>query len=472
MAWLTKLGPSIMQLQSASLLKILLQFPDVTSDSTFLLAVSGGIDSMVMLDLYAHLRRTQNIQFQVAHIDHTIREESATDAEFVMKHCRALNVDCTVEEVDVPAEMQASGESLEMCARRLRYEALESIATDQNLDFICTAHNANDEAETVLMRILSGTGVTGLQGIRHKRDKIIRPLLRYTREQIEAHASRFDVPYRPDKTNDDLSILRNRIRHSLLPLLEEQYNPSVVDALNRLSTAQTEVQELLDDRALRAKSDVVIRQSTQEIMLDIQGLRTYFTAIQKVIIFNCLHELGVGLIQPNFEQTEQLLSMIQSAESGIEMLLPGNIRAVVDRNYLYFTPVNYREKFAEPFQSDAIQILGKYRIVAEMLNNVTGEVLADSNEMIAYFDASALSHRDLIWRNWNSGDLLRLSGGRTKKLSDIWIDQKVPVWDKYLIPLLAAGSEILWVPGYKRSGVGWVTEETDEIYKLTAKRVA
>ena len=386
MARLTKLGPSVMQLHSASLLKVLFQFPDFTSDSTFLLAVSGGIDSMVMLDLFAHLSQKQNIQFQVAHIEHGIRDESSTDARFVMNYCHELDIDCTVEAVDVSAEMDISGESLEMCARRLRYEVLESIAAIQNLDLICTAHNANDEAETILMRILSGTGITGLQGIRHMRGTIIRPLLRFTREQIEAHATRFDVPYREDATNADLSILRNRIRHSLLPLLEEEYNQSVVDALNRLSVAQTEVQELLDHAALQAKSDVVIRQSTQEIMLDIHGLRTYFTAIQKAIIFNCLYELETDEIQLNFEQTEQLTSMIQSAESGIEMLLPGNIRAVVDRNYLYFTTVNFRKQFAEPFQNDAIQFLGRYRIAAETLSDLTGEVLADSNEMIAYFE--------------------------------------------------------------------------------------
>ncbi len=461
-----------MQLRASSLYPAVLNIPGVSPESRFLLAVSGGIDSMVMLDLFLHLRKTRNIEFSVSHIDHGIRDTSGKDAEFVKKFCRKNNVICTVQAIDVPGVTADSSESLEMTARRLRYEALQLVASDQDADVICTAHHANDQAETILIRLFSGTGLYGLQGIRKKRANIIRPLLAYTREQIEHYAQEYQVPFRDDPTNLSHEITRNRIRHHLLPMLEQEYNPAIVQALNRFSTIQSEAQAFIHQQALEAKSAVLILQSDTEIMLDIQGVRVYFTAIQKALITQCFFELGLAESPLNFDQYEQITTLINSAGSGAELILHSDAYVVVDRNFLYFTTKNFREIFVEIFHENGNYKKNRYTISAEMLvaDEVSREKLIKADELTAYFDADFLLQQQIYWRNWRDGDVLQLANGKMKKVSDIWIDLKVPLWEKYLTPLLATDSEVLWIPGYKRSGKGWVSQHTTQIYKLTAER--
>ncbi len=166
---------------------------------------------------------------------------------------------------------------------------------------------------------------------------------------------------------------------------------------------------------------------------------------------------------------EQLIRTIQDGEPGSLFAFGKEGQVLIDRTQVLISRDDVQWKFREQLQPDTAVSLGKFLITAELLSNVTGLDFQCSNEMIAYFDWDALGRQDLQWRTWEQGDIMKLAGGQTKKMSDIWVDNKVPLWEKYRTPLLATRSEILWAPGVKRSGRSWITDGTQKILKLTAK---
>jgi len=434
-----------------------------------MLACSGGIDSMVMLSLFLKAYADKKNALVVGHVNHHLRAEAGSDQEFLTKFCESHNVRWIVEHVDVDNRCQQTGESEEMAARHLRYEALEKMRQSFAASWICTAHTKSDQAETVLMRILSGSGMYGLQGIRAQNGKVVRPLLDFSRDAIQQYAEENNIPFREDASNDDVTIRRNWIRHELLPQIEKAYNPAVVEALDRFSHIQTEYAEYMAEAGDKAFTEALLDRREQEIILDISIFRNYFTAIQKSVIFKCLSDLGFSLQTLNFPQMEQLIRTIQDGEPGSLFTFGKKGHVLIDRSKIFLSGDGVEWTFREPFHPDTEISLGKYRITTELRSDVTGLDYRSSNEMVAFFNWDDLDMKDLFWRTWEQGDTMKLHGGHTKKMSDIWIDNKIPVWEKSRIPLLASGSKILWAPGIKRSGTSWITKETRKILKLTAK---
>lgn len=433
-----------------------------------LLACSGGMDSTMMLHLFHRVAFEAGIEVTVGHINHQLRKAADQDEQFVRTKCESLGVECMVERVDVRAACAKTGESQEMAARRLRYSALEQMRRQAGARYICTAHTKSDQAETVLMRVLEGTGVTGLQGIRRRRGNIIRPLLGFTRNEIRDYAETHQFAYRDDSTNQDLSIRRNWIRHRLIPQITREVNPSLEETLTRVAAVQSEMEDMLSSVAEDAMGTVLIDQTEQKIILDILRLQNYFTPVQKTIIFKCLSELGLRQHSLNFPQMQQLITILTGASSGTSMMLPGGITVLKDRTCVLLTTGGIEQQFQESFQTEGTTRVGGYLITAQRKEVLSESSYDSSQEMEAFFDGETLEEMKPVWRSWRHGDVIRLPHGGTKKLSDVWIDHKVPIWEKYSRPLLAAGQEVLWVPGLKRSGIGWLTTQSQTMIHLIA----
>ena len=207
--------------------------------ATYALAVSGGVDSMVMLHKFASTLPRPN--FFVVTVNHNIRAEAQADCDFVRDYCKTLNTECRIINIDVPAYSVAHKLSEETAARILRYNAFNDLACD----YVCLAHHLNDNAETVLMHILRGSGARGATGIRVQNGKYVRPLLDMTRQQIEQYATEHNVPYVHDKTNDETKYTRNFIRKNILPKLKEVF-PAVEQNIVRFAENIAQDNDFLD----------------------------------------------------------------------------------------------------------------------------------------------------------------------------------------------------------------------------------
>jgi tRNA(Ile)-lysidine synthase len=222
--------------------------PSAWADVTVLVAVSGGTDSVALLRAMAALKTGGEGRLCVAHLNHQLRSDAGEDERFVADLCARLNLPCEVGRADV--ERLASGDGVEAAARAARYCFLEEVAGRFGARFVATAHTADDQAETVLHRILRGTGIRGLSGMGRTRPLghavLIRPLLEIRRLELTAYLDAIGQPFRHDKSNADTSFTRNRIRHELLPRLQKHFNPEVIDALLRLGSLAGEVQAVID----------------------------------------------------------------------------------------------------------------------------------------------------------------------------------------------------------------------------------
>lgn len=223
--------------------------PAAWADVTVLLAVSGGTDSVALLRSMAALKTSGAGQLCVAHLNHRLRPDADADERFVRDLCARLNLPCEIGHADVGR--QSAGDGIEAAARVARYRFLEEVAGRFGARFVATAHTADDQAETVLHRILRGTGIRGLSGMRRTRPlghaTLIRPLLQIRRSELTAYLDALGQPFRHDKSNTDTCFTRNRIRHELLPRLQKHFNPEVVEALLRLGSLAGEVQAVIDD---------------------------------------------------------------------------------------------------------------------------------------------------------------------------------------------------------------------------------
>ena len=313
--------------------------------SRVVVGVSGGVDSMVLWDILHRLRTSLHLTLIAAHLDHGLRPESAEDARWVRDAIIRQGLPVVVKRRQVSVHCERAGWSLEDGARRIRYHVLNEIAVQASATHIALAHTADDQAETVLMRLLRGTGLQGLRAIPLKRrvDEtqlaspwIVRPLLQTERSAIAAYARTAGVPFREDATNQDRRFLRNRIRHELLPLLEQAYNPRMKSALRQLAALSEDDHACLERFAARQWRRVVKRRgrtAQTALGLSISRFRQQPVALQRRLLRRALTQLAAqacptsavlgGLEFRHWLEAERLFD---DQPSGTVLDLPGGIQ--------------------------------------------------------------------------------------------------------------------------------------------------
>jgi tRNA(Ile)-lysidine synthase len=348
-----------------------------------LLAVSGGLDSVTLLDL---LHET-GLEFTVAHLDHSIRPESNADARFVQDLCSSLNLPCELERVNVPEVAAKRGWGLEETARKLRYDFLARAAKRSGSSAILTAHTRDDNAETVLMQLLRGTVRT--TGIPARRERILRPLLGISRAELHAHALERGLHWREDASNTDTRFTRNWVRHEVLPLLETR-NPNVRTKLAEHAELMRDEDLLFEDWSARVP--------------DWADWRFEPVVMQRRLIRRALETAS---IVPDLEHIESIRQALDAGKV-MRVSLPQDKTAVV--------------------QAGRLRIFGP-------------------NPQVATVEWPAFDFSGFPWaklRTRAPGDRIRLPGG-TRKLSDVLIDRQIPREERDQVAVVAQNSEVLWI---------------------------
>ncbi len=312
--------------------------PEAWQDVTVLLAVSGGADSVAMLRAMRALKTAGPGRLLVAHFNHQLRgAESAADENFVAALCRDLDLPCETGRGHVAALAGREGDGLEAAARQARYHFLQIIAERQGARYVVTAHTADDQAETILHRVIRGTGLAGLAGMPRARRlgkaaTLIRPFLEFRREEMIAYLDTLGQPYRDDASNADTQFTRNRIRGELLPHLAASYNPGAREAILRLGTLAGEAQAILERLAGDLRAQCVRQEADGSLAIDARRLAVEPRYLVREVLIAAWNERNWPLQSMGLAQWELLADMTTRAAAGRSSwkeILPGSVAAEI-----------------------------------------------------------------------------------------------------------------------------------------------
>ena len=421
-------------------------------------ACSGGPDSLALASVLLSFREKWRLSLRIAHFEHGIRgEASLADAEFVRAFAEAKGLPFDVVHEDIPACAKHARLSLETAARERRYEFLETAARKMgNGALIATGHHAGDQAETVLMHLLRGSGIDGIAGMRPRAGNRIRPLLFLTREEILAYLEAKGLTPRWDETNLLPDAARNRIRLEVLPSLRS-YSPTAEAALCRFAETGAEVAEFLRD-SVNEVWDKAVTEEEGVFFLRKEIYRARSAALRKAILRRLAEEAGLRQ-SLEFSHYEALDGLCLFGETGKRLTLPDHCIAecrhgVVALRRAPETPVAWDETELSLTGWTRIEAIG-LTVYASTWSE--GAALPDAST--AWIDVDALK-LPLSIRRRRDGDAFRLEGNGRQKVKSLLIDRKVPRALRDRVPVFTAGGEIFWVGGLRRAAVALVTKET------------
>ena len=435
-------------------------------------AVSGGVDSVVLLHALHGFCERWGMKLGAAHLDHGLRgEEGREDAAFVLDFAASLDLPCIAEQADVAAYCRKARCSIEQGAREVRYGFLRRVLADQQADSVATGHTADDQAETVLMRLLRGSGSSGLSAIRPVRDDwIIRPLLDVTAAEIAAYARNHGLSFRVDRTNAAQDVLRNRIRHHLVPLLQREYNPRIVQGLGRLANVARGEAAYLDGVASAFLADHSRLADGKVLHLDLDAWPSAAPAVQRVLIRHIVCAVGGNEERLNYDQVEDARAWIDRGAIGRIHELSGGIRMECRRSEL----VACRGSFT-PFRLD-FEVPGRVEVPDTNLSIRIEEGSATdapaATPRRAVFDADAVPRRWTV-RSREPGDRMSPCGlAGHKSLKKLFNEWDVPRLLRNRVPVVTDGSRVLWVAGHRQSNEGMVSGKTRRVMvaELTGRR--
>ena len=263
----------------------------IQAKDKIVLGVSGGPDSISMLDILRQIREEFDFEIVVAHINHMIRKEAIQDEEYVKKYCEKNNIKCFVKRIDVIDIANNKKIGTEEAGRLVRYDFLDEVLKQTGSNKIAIAHNKNDKIETIIMHLLRGSGLSGLKGIEPIRGNVIRPLIECERKEIEKYCDKNKLEPRIDKTNFENDYTRNKIRNIVIPYIEKELNPNVIETIDRLSEVVKKEDRYLEKVALDVYDKILIKQEPGQIMLELKGFNEQDEVIKSRIILYTVKKL-------------------------------------------------------------------------------------------------------------------------------------------------------------------------------------
>lgn len=466
---------------------------------TVVVGVSGGPDSLCLLHLLVRLSDEYKLRLHVAHLHHGARgEEADADAAFVADLARRWGLPATVAKKDVPAIARSRRLAFEEAARRVRYAFLAHVAGEVGASKVAVGHNADDQAETVLMHLLRGAGPAGLRGMLPATPlsdyrllpeirelplppalpTLIRPLLDVPRADIEAYCEEHGLQPRFDRSNLDTTFFRNRLRHELLPLLET-YNPNIRQRLchtAQVIAADYALLEEIRDRAWRA---VVREESEQAIRFDRAAWQAQPLSLRRALIRQAAYRLRPTLRDVDFVHVESALQVAQEGSTGAQATLPGGLMLTVGYDDLLVAEAGYHPPPAGPTlpTGTTLEVAlpgatrlpeGEWVLEGELLERWgMREVQGNVDRWTAYLDADRLEG-PLMLRTRRPGDRFRPQGmgGHAPRLTDWMINAKVPRTWRDRLPLLVAAGDIVWVCGWRVAETAVVGPETRRVARF------
>ncbi|MBP1967235.1 tRNA lysidine(34) synthetase TilS [Paenibacillus aceris] len=439
-------------------------------------AVSGGPDSVALLHVLFTLAESFSWKLVVAHVNHQFRgAESDAEASFVMELAKSLGLPCEIGVIDVPAYIEETSLNGQAAAREKRYDFLHQVAADYRAQRIAFAHHADDQAETVLMRILRGTGPSGLVGMperrREKKMELIRPFLRIYKSDIVNYCFQHEIRYCKDSSNELRKYFRNQIRLDVMPMLK-QYNEQLPESLNRL----TDMMRAEDDYMAEETEQVLRRIATFRGAVcrlqrsDFTGLHV---ALQRRLIKLILNCLCLGMDRLEFNRIESVRELILQDQVSNQVLQVHDalyiVREYEDIQFQTFAPTPKPYTYEIGLDTDGLnlpEIEAKLYISRMPVSSIeTADLLSSATDVFLDLDQLQMP---LAIRSRRSGDRLEPHGlNGSKKVKDMFIDAKMPLSRRDVIPLLVdASGQILWVAGFRRSKHALVGPDTERVLHL------
>ncbi|MNI15189.1 tRNA(Ile)-lysidine synthase [compost metagenome] len=455
-----------------------------TPGDCIVVAVSGGPDSVALLHILNEISRDSEFGLRLvcAHVNHGIRgQESDQEAEFVRNLAEKLGIPFELGFFDIPSYMKETGKGQGLAAREKRYEFLHHVAANYSAASIALAHHANDQAETVMMRILRGSGPTGLAGMKVRRkDKkveLIRPLLRIYKDELVLACDTLGIPYVIDSSNLLSKYARNAVRLDVLPFLG-QYNEQLTDSLNRLAEVIGEEDEYMQREAETAYAKLVFTQNGAEAFR-IAPFITLHAALQRRLIKLILNYLPLGTDEGDFVKIEAIRKgATQDSPTTWSIDLGGGLRCLREYDTIRFVPAQAESQI--PHYTYVVE-----QFPAEVFIKDTGRTLRftrlDANPGLlksedrsndeAVFDADGL-YFPLTVRSRLPGDIMKVMGlNGSKKVKDIFIDEKIPPSLRAAIPIVTdANGQIIWIPGVRRSAIATVSPHTSSVVVMALQK--
>jgi tRNA(Ile)-lysidine synthase len=434
--------------------------------------VSGGPDSIMLCHVLHRLRQRYDLTLTVAHLNHGVRgAEAARDARFVERFARGLGLPCVVKEQDVPAYCRQRSRSFQEGAREVRYRFLEEVRSKFRAGKIALGHNADDQAETVMLWLLRGAGLRGLGGMPPVRNGvIIRPLIETTREEIETYLRAKGLASVTDSSNRKGDYLRNRLRHEIFPLLKKHYNPQLVKSLVNASSIIRMENQYLDTIAHHKLKVMVASQNETAAVIDC----TRFVGLPLVLQLRCLRTILEGLkgdlMRIGAAHLYDLAAIMTTNEPHKTLKLPEGIHAEKSYRFLTLTtkPAGITPAFSYQFAS-----LPERVVIPEIGGQITftlvpgyrGEAL-EKKPSVACLDAGK-ALPPLTIRTVRPGDTFQPLGMKgAKKLQDFFTDEKVPRPERKRVPLVLFGDEVAWVGGMRINHRLRVTGKTRTVLRM------
>ena len=422
-------------------------------------AVSGDRDSMALLNFLNELAKEQNFECVAITVDHGLRENSASDAKFVVNYCNKNNIKVYSYKVEAAKLSAEKGLSIEAAARECRYRIFKALLNKKVVNKIALGHHLQDQAETILLNIFRGSGITGASGMDYIRDEVyIRPLLKTDRTEIMAYINSFDIPYIDDETNGDSDFNRNYIRNMIMPLLRNRWGNVYQAICNFGELCKVDdnyINSTINDDGIIYESDGVVRIPVN-----------YFS--YPVSVTNRILRKAFKGIKINSDIERKHLRIINQlaieAENGAKITLPNHVSVIKEYNYVTITNRNFKP---EPKTWDLVR--GKIDIPNFGVLDCQITRKLELGEYSHLVDYNAIP-KNAVWRYRKDGDVFTKFGGGTKSLSDFLIDEKIPARLRTFIPVLASGNEILVVAGVEISDKVKITKQTKTAWGINAVR--
>jgi len=441
-----------------------------------IVAVSGGPDSVCLLRVLQVLSNNLDLTLHAAHLDHRFRGEgSAADARFVEGLAKKLGIAATIEGRDVPAYCAERGLSAQAGAREVRYAFLNRVALSVGARKIALGHTASDQAETLLMRLVRGAGISGLSAVPPVRENIIRPLIGTTRSEVLAYLKKLGQDFVTDPSNEKPLYTRNRVRHEVLPVLE-RFNPRITETL------AAEAELLRDENAaieamLQAIIQTILRRDGETVRISREKFIRLLPAFQRRVLRTAIELVaGNDAVDHSWIRTGEALGFIAEAQNGRNMEVPGGLFLAREYDSMVIRAREQETTFCIPVAvpgETAVPASG-LAIETAVLNAFPDPGTDEGNYLWqAVFDYDKMS-LPLYLRNRRPGDRFCPAGmgGKSKKLQDYFVDEKVPQTRRNTAPLLATEQDVIWIVGMRTDDRFLPGPGTKKVLRITIKEAA
>ena len=431
-------------------------------NSRILLAISGGKDSMTMLDLFNCFKDELKLDLVACHFNHSLREDADRDEKFVKSQCEKYGLKFYSKKEDVLLYSNENKLSTEEGARFLRYKFFDEIKRAENIEYIATAHKKNDLAETVIMRILRGTGINGLVGIQSERGDLIRPILNFSRDEIEKYIEYNNIPFVEDETNFEDLYLRNKIRLNLFPILKNEYNPKILDALSRLSNIAFDYSSISREY-IASKEGLLWEFNKGKILVYIEKLKLQSRSFRNIMYREFFEFFSKNPDGINYKIIEEIDNLIFSKTG--KYIEIKNVIFKIEYDKLLIYDKNIFENLESNFYFENLDFsLYSTKFFDIIIEQSCFEEFKKlkHNKNLLFINKRYLDFIKI--RKRKNGDFLEFDFGK-KKLKDIFIDEKISKDIRENIPIFEIKNNIVWVPNIRRSN-RYLVEGNEDIIKI------